>query len=203
MTQTVSPGTFRLAESFAKIPASPLADLQLAITAGLAKSITKMATPPGMASFTESFAKMTAFPLADLHLGITGKLTESIAQMVTPQLADLHLGLTGGLVESIAKMVTPQLAEALAKLDAASDLTSTSAPRLSSEQERFLCGYIAYVLVCLLVLQVLITMLGADGTLGKVFDIVIGMTGLSGFKLAAIARDWTFKAYEKFQSPGL
>jgi hypothetical protein len=172
--------------------------------AGLAESMFRSIVPAGLAeSMARSVMSGLAASMASLqaaHLagfaGIRSDLgryaADIAASMMTPTLAD-----------SITKMsmslaMRDWLADSNAKLDVQSNTSNAKSAGLSREQERFICGYTAYVIVWLLLLQLMIMLANADEAVTAILGITMAMTGLAAPKLASTARDLTFKAYDKF-----
>jgi hypothetical protein len=113
---------------------------------------------------------------------------------------------TPGLADSMAKLsssavFTSAFADFLAQLEAVGIGSDSKAVRLGREEQRLLFGYFVYALVWLLVLQIMVTLLGASDTLGKFADLVAVMTGLSGHKIASVAKDAAYWAYDQLNPP--
>jgi hypothetical protein len=147
---------------------------------------------PGLAASMASLQAAHLAGFAGIRSDLGRYAADIAASMMTPTLAD-----------SITKMsmslaMRDWLADSNAKLDVQSNTSNAKSAGLSREQERFICGYTAYVIVWLLLLQLMIMLANADEAVTAILGITMAMTGLAAPKLASTARDLTFKAYDKF-----
>ena len=145
--------------------------------------------PSNISSKTSAIAEQ----LADLNPAVT--LAEQLAVLnpaavLAKQLADVS-----------ALLTQPRVTEfLLAARNCDTDTAKTTTkPRLSREQERLICGYVAYAIVWLLLLQLLVALLGASETDGELAGLAMGITGLSGHSLASTAKNLTPLAYDRLQ----
>jgi hypothetical protein len=143
--------------------------------------------------------------------GLVGSMAKLSSSAFTPGLLGSMAKLsssafTPGLLDSMAKLsssavFTPAFADLLAQLEAAGIGSDSMAVRLGREEQRLLFGYFVYALVWLLVLQIMVTLFGASDTLGKFADLVAVMTGLSGDKIASVAKGAAYWAYDQLNPP--
>jgi glycerol uptake facilitator-like aquaporin len=182
----------------AKQLAEQLADLNPAVT--LAKQLADLNPAAVLAEQLAylnpavTLAKQLAEQLADLNPAVT----------LAKQLADLNPAAV--LAEQLADVVTlltesrvTEFLLAVRNYDTAT--AKATKPQLSREQERLICGYVAYAIVWLLLLRLMVALLGASETDGEITSLAMGMTGLSGHSLAATVRNLVHIAYDRLQPP--
>jgi len=211
--------TSGLADSVAKLNISPLLGLadsvaklnsSSLVSAGVADSMAKLASSAVFTSgLADSVAKLNISPLLGLADSVA-KLNSS--SLVSAGVADSMAKLassavfTSGLADSVAKLAsspvfTSAVADLLAEIEVEGIGADASAVRLDRKQQRLICGYLAYVIVWLLVLQVMINMLGTDDALANVISLTTVMTGLSGHVIATLAKKTAFWAYDQLNPP--
>ena len=164
---------------------------------------------PAAARF-EQFKLARAFePRTDAPQRVKGLNSSSLVSAgVADSMAKLASSavFTSGLADSVAKLAsspvfTSAVADLLAEIEVEGIGADASAVRLDRKQQRLICGYLAYVIVWLLVLQVMINMLGTDDALANVISLTTVMTGLSGHVIATLAKKTAFWAYDQLNPP--
>jgi hypothetical protein len=211
-------GTVQLSEAFRDVEAADMASRQLAATLARSPALTlsrQMTAATVAARFPpvtlngQLTATLAVWPSVPISKQLTGNMMRLAApgllnQQLIGNMTQLATTLARSPALTLSKQLTEsiiQLAELAALLQADGVVPDVKAGHLSPPQERLLCGYFAYAVIWLIVLQLMLIMLGSDDSLGRITDLLAGMTGISGHKIASIARDLAYKVYDQLQRP--
>ena len=146
---------------------------------GFAAAMLKVSSPPFSPGLFDSVTKLTTSAM------FAPGLAAAVNQLIN----------TGVFARALVELSAQLRADCI-------DVDSRQV-RISREQQRLVCGYFAYVIVWLLVLQIMLVLLGASDTIGKIADITTVMTGISEVIALSIAKNAAYRVYDQVNPPRL